>query len=103
MPYGATGMPSPTCSEDRRHKRVQVSASGASMQSRAAKSPSAWTGCRQRGAGPEVRPQAAPDPLGVTQEYHPIDEPVTADVSQLSLGKALTEPAVEIIRQHHVT
>jgi hypothetical protein len=48
----------------------------------------------KRGAGREVRPQAAPDRLGVTREYHPIDEPVTAAVSQLSLGKALTEPAV---------
>src|SRR5258708_19740938 len=56
-----------------------------------------------RGAGREVRPQAAPDRLGVTPEYHRIDEPVTAAVGQLSLGKALTEPAVAIIRQHQVT
>src|ERR1700687_3084988 len=32
-----------------------------------------------------------------------MDEPVTAAIGQLSLGKALTEPAVAIIRQHHVT
>lgn len=56
-----------------------------------------------RGAGREVRPHAAPDRLGVTREYHRIDEPVTATVGQVSLGKALTEPAVAIIRQHHVT
>src|SRR5260370_39453934 len=56
-----------------------------------------------RGAGREVRPQPAPDRLGVTPQYHRIDEPITAAVGQLSLGKALTEPAVAIIRQHHVT
>src|SRR5438552_1120407 len=56
-----------------------------------------------RGAGREVRPQPAPDRLGVTPQYHRIDEPVIAAVGQLSLGKALTEPAVAIIRQHHVT
>src|ERR1700676_810931 len=56
-----------------------------------------------RGAGREVRPQAAPDRLDVTPEYHRIDEPVTAAVGQLSLGKALTEPAVAIIRHHHLT
>jgi hypothetical protein len=42
-----------------------------------------------RGARREVRPQAAPNRLGVAQQDHRIDEPVTAAVGELSLGKAL--------------
>src|SRR3954454_4932036 len=101
MPCAATATPSPTCCEDRRHKRAQVSASAASMRGRAAKSASAWTGCRQTCVAPAVKCARRPRliVLGITPQYHRIDKPVTAAVGQLSLGKALTEPAIAIIRQ----
>ena len=56
-----------------------------------------------RGAGREVRPQAAPDRVGVAPQDHRIDEPVTTAVGELGLGKTLAQPAVAVVRQHHVT
>src|ERR1700752_1192573 len=98
MPCAATATPSPTCSDERAKKRSGISERG----QHAVASGKIAVGVDRlqtdvRGAGREVRPQAAPDRLGVTPEYHRIDEPVTAAVGQLSLGKALTEPTVAII------
>src|SRR6266566_6231154 len=56
-----------------------------------------------RGAGREVRPQAAPDRVGVAPQDHRIDEPVTTAVGELSLSEALAQPAVAVVRQYHVT
>ena len=55
-----------------------------------------------RGAGREVRPQAAPDRVGVAPQNHRIDEPVATAVGELSLGEALAQPAVAVVRQRHV-
>jgi hypothetical protein len=104
MPCAATAMPSPTCSEDRRHKRVQVSASAASMRSRAAKSPAAWTGCRQTCAAPPVKCARRPRLIVSASSESTIPSMNRSlPPSASSAGKALTKPAVEIIRQHHVT
>src|SRR6478672_9309675 len=67
------------------------------MRSRAAKSPSAWTGCRQTCVS-----QAAPDCVGIAPQDHRIDEPVAAAIGQLILGEALAQPTVAVVRQRHV-
>jgi hypothetical protein len=55
-----------------------------------------------RGADSEVRPQAAPDSVGGAPQDHRIDEPVATAVGELSLGEALAQPALAVIRQHHI-
>ena len=55
-----------------------------------------------RGAGGKVRTQAALDRVGIAPQDHRIDEPVATAVGELSLGKALAQPAVAVVRQRHV-
>src|ERR1700730_970994 len=55
-----------------------------------------------RGAGGEMPPQAPPDRLDIAPQDHRIDEPVAAAVGELSLGEALAQPAVAVVRQRHV-
>src|SRR4051812_14335517 len=50
-----------------------------------------------RGAGREVRPQAAPDRVGVAPQHHRIDEPVATAIGELDLGEALAQPTVAVV------
>src|ERR1700722_10367523 len=56
-----------------------------------------------RGPSREVLSQAALDRVGISPQHHRIDEPVATTVGELSLGKTLAQPAVAVVRQHHVT
>src|SRR5216684_6159044 len=88
-PCAATATPSPICSEGARHTRAsgigergQHAVAGDEIAIRV-------DGLQtdMRGAGREVRPQAAPDRVGVAPQDHRIDEPVTTAVGELSLVK----------------
>ena len=92
----ATATPSPICSEGGRHTRApgidergQHAVAGGEIAIRVDELQT-----DMRGAGREVRPQAAPDRVGVAPQNHRIDEPVTIAVGELSLGEALAQPAV---------
>src|SRR5215475_4665932 len=100
----ATATPSPICSEGGRQTRVsgigerpQHAVAGGEIAIRV-------DGLQtdMRGAGREVRPQAVPDRIGVAPQNHRIDEPVAAAVVELSFRKNLAQPAVAIVRQHHI-
>src|ERR1700748_3450277 len=55
-----------------------------------------------RGAGRKMRAQAALDRLGIAPQHHRIDEAVAAAVIELGFAESLTQPAVAVVRQHHV-
>src|SRR3984957_15925841 len=55
-----------------------------------------------RGTGREVRPQAAPNRVGVPPQNHRIDKPIAAAVGALILREALARPAIAIVRRRHI-
>jgi len=100
MPCAATATPSPICSEGGWHTR----ASGIGERGQHAVAGGEIAICvdglqtDMRGTGREVRPQAAPDRVGIAPQDHRIDEPVATAVGELSLGEALAQPAVAVVR-----
>src|SRR6266513_3825847 len=104
-PCVATATPSPICSEWRR--RTRASGIGERGQHAVAGGEIAirvdGLQTDMRGAGREVRPQAALDRVRIAPQDHRIDEPVATAVGELSLSEALAQPAVAVVRQYHVT
>jgi hypothetical protein len=82
----ATATPSPICSERERHTRAsgigergQHAVAGGEITIRVDRLQT-----NMRGAGREVRPQAAPDRVRVAPQDHRIDEPVAVEPVQWS-------------------
>jgi hypothetical protein len=75
------------------------------MRSRAAKSLSTWIGCRQTCVAPAVKCARRPLLIVSASPHRTIafDEPVATAVGEFSLGEALAQPAVAVVRQHHLT